>query len=199
MNAPNLGDLGSFPTQGAPRQFRVGPPKGSTNPRRELTRLLVRFADGVVVAVVVAQTDDGLGGSIGSMGKPWSYPSSESRNSSFIMLMPWTLAPAVSSEQRSAISVLLQSGRRRRPQAVTRPWWPWRRQNPFEAFGGRATSKLPFTACTPSNPQTHEIQVFHSHSRLSKGFCDPCLGHDTIWRPGQGDEGICRQRKYVDK
>ena len=68
-----------------------------------------------------------------------------------------------------------------------------------EAFGGRATSKLPFTACTTSNPQTHEIQVFHLHSRLSKGFCDPCLGHDTIWRPGQGDEGICRQRKYVDK
>ena len=69
----------------------------------------------------------------------------------------------------------------------------------IEAFGGRATSKLPFTACTTSNPQTHEIQVFHLHSRLSKGFCDPCLGHDTIWRPGQGDEGICRQRKHVDK
>ena len=48
-------------------------------------------------------------------------------------------------------------------------------------------------------PQTHEGEVFHLHSRLSKGFCDPCLGHDTIWRPGQGDEGICRQRKYVDK
>ena len=43
--------------------------------------------------------------------------------------------PAI-SDQRSAISVLLQSGRRRRPQAVTPPWWPWRRQNSFEAFWG---------------------------------------------------------------
>ena len=34
MNAPDLGDLGSFPTQGAPCQFRKGPPRGSTNPRR---------------------------------------------------------------------------------------------------------------------------------------------------------------------
>ena len=57
------------------------------------------------------------------------------------------------------------------------------RQTPLdgaEAFGGRATLKLPFTACTTSNPQTHEIQVFHLHSRLSKGFCDPCLGHVKV-------------------
>ena len=67
-----------------------------------------------------------------------------------------------------------------------------------DIWGEGATSKLPFGMHT-SNPQTHEGEVFHLHSRLSKGFCDPCLGHDTIWRPGQGDEGICRQRKYVDK
>ena len=36
MNAPDLGDLGSFPTQGAPRLFRKGPPGGSTNPRRRI-------------------------------------------------------------------------------------------------------------------------------------------------------------------
>ena len=67
-----------------------------------------------------------------------------------------------------------------------------------DIWGEGATSKLPFGMHT-SNPQTHEGEVFHLHSRLSKGFCDPCLGHDTIWCPGQGDEGICRQRKYVDK
>ena len=33
-------------------------------------------------------------------------------------------------------AVLLQSGRRRRPQAVTPPWWPWRRQNSFEEVWG---------------------------------------------------------------
>ena len=54
MNAPDLGDLGSFPTQGDPRLFRVGPPEGQPTQGDELTRLLVRFADGVVVAVVVA-------------------------------------------------------------------------------------------------------------------------------------------------
>ena len=36
MNAPDLGDLGSFPTQGAPRLFRKGPSGGSTNPRRRI-------------------------------------------------------------------------------------------------------------------------------------------------------------------
>ena len=36
MNAPDLGDLGSFHTQGAPRLFRKGPPGGSTNPRRRI-------------------------------------------------------------------------------------------------------------------------------------------------------------------
>ena len=86
--------LGSFPTQGAPRLFRVGvccqPTQGD-----ELTRLIwciqghflpkapraclglvanprqrinapATFADDVVVAVVVAQRRDRLGGSIGS-------------------------------------------------------------------------------------------------------------------------------------
>ena len=67
-----------------------------------------------------------------------------------------------------------------------------------DIWGEGAASKLPLGMHT-SNPQTHEGEVFHLHSRLSKGFCDPCLGHDTIWRPGQGDEGICRQSKYVDK
>ena len=67
-----------------------------------------------------------------------------------------------------------------------------------DIWGEGATSKLPFGMHT-SNPQTHEGEVFHLHSRLSKGLCDPCLGHDTIWRPRQGDGGICRQRKYVDK
>ena len=68
-----------------------------------------------------------------------------------------------------------------------------------EAFGGRGRPRSFLSACTTSNPQTHEIQVFHSNSRLSKVFWNPCLGNDTIWRPGQGDEGICRQRKHVDK
>ena len=91
--------------------------------------------------------------------------------------------------QRSAISVLLQSVRRRRPQAVTRPWWPWRRQKTFEAFGGRATSKPPLACTTPNN----EIQDANSNLGISKVFWNPCLGHDTIWRPGQ------EMKVYVDK
>ena len=68
----------------------------------------------------------------------------------------------------------------------------------IEAFGGRATSKLPL-ACTTSNPQTHEIQDFLSNSGLSKEFCDPCLGHDTIWRPGQEMKVYVDNNKHVDK
>ena len=67
-----------------------------------------------------------------------------------------------------------------------------------DAFGGRATSKLPF-ACTTSNPQTHEIQDFLSNSGLSKEFWDPCLGHDTIWRPGQEMKVYVDNNKHVDK
>ena len=161
--------------------------------------LLVRFADVVVVAVVVAQPHDGLGGSIGSSTHPRSQGVPRGCTIHHIDALDLSSCsfPA-NSDQRSAISVLLQSGRRRRPQAVTPPWWPWRRQNTFEAFGGRATSKLPF-ACTTSNPQTHEIQDFLSNSGLSKVFCDPCLGHDTIWRPGQEMKVYVDNNKHVDK
>ena len=62
-------------------------------------------------------------------------------------------------------------------------------------LGGGQPPSLPWHA----RPQTHEIQDFFSNLGISKEFWDPCLGHDTIWRPGQGDEGICRQRKHVDK
>ena len=92
-------------------------------------------------------------------------------------------------------ALLLQSGRRPRPQAVTPPWWPWRWQNSFEAFGGRATAKLPL-ACTT---QTHEIQDFLSNLGFSKEFCDPCLGHDTIWPPGQEMKVHVDNNKLVDK
>ena len=65
-------------------------------------------------------------------------------------------------------------------------------------FGGgqpRQPPSFPWHA----RPQSHEIQDLNSNLGFSKEFCDPCLGHDTIWRPGQGDEGICRQYQHVDK
>ena len=37
-----------------------------------------------------------------------------------------------------------------------------------EAFGGRGRPRSFPSACTTFNPQTHESQVFHLHSRLSK-------------------------------
>ena len=50
-----------------------------------------------------------------------------------------------------------------------------------------------------ARPQTHEIQDFLSNSGLSKEFCDPCLGHDTIWRPGQEMKVYVDNNKHVDK
>ena len=43
-----------------------------------------------------------------------------------------------------------------------------------------------------ARPQSHEIQNLNSNLGFSKEFCDPCLGHDTIWRPGQ------EMKVYVD-
>ena len=55
-------------------------------------------------------------------------------------------------------------------------------------FGGGQPPSFPWHA----RPQTHEIQDFLSNLGFSKEFCDPCLGHDTIWRPGQ------EMKVYVD-
>ena len=48
-------------------------------------------------------------------------------------------------------------------------------------LGGGQPPSFPWHA----RPQSHEIQDFLSNLGFSKEFCDPCLGHDTIWRPGQ--------------
>ena len=65
-------------------------------------------------------------------------------------------------------------------------------------FGGgqpRQPPSFPWHA----RPQTHEIQDLNSNSGLSKEFCDPCLGHDTIWRPGQEMKVYVDNNKHVDK
>ena len=56
-------------------------------------------------------------------------------------------------------------------------------------LGGGQPPSLPWHA----QPQTHEIQDANSNLGISKVFWNPCLGHDTIWRPGQEME------VYVDK
>ena len=48
-------------------------------------------------------------------------------------------------------------------------------------LGGGQPPSFPWHA----RPQSHEIQDLNSNLGFSKEFCDPCLGHDTIWRPGQ--------------
>ena len=72
----------------------------------------------------------------------------------------------------------------------------------LKRLGGGQPPSFPWHA----RPQSHEIQDFLLFScwcsiilGFSKEFCDPCLGHDTIWHPRQRDEGICRQYKHVDK
>ena len=58
----------------------------------------------------------------------------------------------------------------------------------LKRLGGGQPPSFPWHA----QPQSHEIQDFLSNSGFSKEFCDPCLGHDTIWRPGQ------EMKVYVD-
>ena len=65
-------------------------------------------------------------------------------------------------------------------------------------LGGGQPRSFPSHA-RPQNPQTHEIQDFLSNSGLSKVFCDPWLGHDTIWRPGQEMQVYVDNNKHVDK
>ena len=163
-------------------------------------RLLVHFADVVVVAVVVAQRTEWTWGLHRVHGEAMVLSIVGVKEFLLHRVDALDLSSCsfpANSDQRSAYSCSLGVVAVRRPSRALGGLGVGRIL--LKHLGGRATSKLPFTACTTSNPQTHEIQVFHLHSRLSKGFCDPCLGHDTIWRPGQGDEGICRQRIHVDK
>ena len=65
-------------------------------------------------------------------------------------------------------------------------------------FGGgqpRQPPSFPWHA----RPQSHEIQDLNSNLGFSKVFCDPCLGHDTIWRPGQEMKVYVDNNKHVDK
>ena len=55
-------------------------------------------------------------------------------------------------------------------------------------LGGGQPPSFPWHA----RPQSHEIQDLNSNLGFSKEFCDPCLSHDTIWRPGQ------EMKVYVD-
>ena len=55
-------------------------------------------------------------------------------------------------------------------------------------LGGGQPPSFPWHA----RPQSHEIQYFLSNLGFFKEFCDPCLGHDTIWRPRQ------EMKVYVD-
>ena len=58
----------------------------------------------------------------------------------------------------------------------------------LKRLGGGQPPSFPWHA----RPQSHEIQDFLSNLGFSKEFCDPCIGHDTIWRPGQ------EMKVYVD-
>ena len=58
----------------------------------------------------------------------------------------------------------------------------------LKRLGGGQPPSLPWHA----QPQTHEIQDANSNLGISKVFWNPCLGHDTIWRPGQ------EMKVYVD-
>ena len=62
-------------------------------------------------------------------------------------------------------------------------------------LGGGQPPSLPWHA----QPQTHEIQDANSNLGISKVFWDPCLGHDTIWRPGQEMKVYVDNNKHVDK
>ena len=65
-------------------------------------------------------------------------------------------------------------------------------------FGGgqpRQPPSFPWHA----RPQSHEIQDLNSNLGFSKEFWDPCLDHDTIWRPGQEMKVYVDNNKHVDK
>ena len=62
-------------------------------------------------------------------------------------------------------------------------------------LGGGQPPSLPWHA----QPQTHEIQDANSNLGISKVFWNPCLGHDTIWRPGQEMKVYVDNNKHVDK
>ena len=106
------------------------------------------------------------------------------------MLMPWTLAPADvskrsgTSDQRYSCSLGVVAVRR-----------------PSHRLGGLGVGRMllkhlgggqPPSFPWHARPQTHEIQDFLSNWGFSKEFCDPPLGHDTIWRRGQ------EMKVYVD-
>ena len=163
-------------------------------------RLLVRFADGVVVAVVVAQRTE------------WTWGLHRVHGEAMVLsivgvkefLLHHVDAVDLSScsfpansDQRSAYSCSLGVVAVRRPSHALGGLGVGRIL--LKHLGGGGDLEASLRHARPQTPKTHEIQVFHSNSRLSKVFWNPCLGHDTIWRPGQGDEGICRQRKHVDK
>ena len=62
-------------------------------------------------------------------------------------------------------------------------------------LGGGQPPSLPWHA----QPQTHEIQDANWNLGISKVFWNPCLGHDTIWRPGQEMKVYVDNNKHVDK
>ena len=62
-------------------------------------------------------------------------------------------------------------------------------------LGGGQPPSIPWHA----QPQTHEIQDANSNLGISKVFWNPCLGHDTIWRPGQEMKVYVDNNKHVDK
>ena len=175
----------------------MGPPEGQPTQGDELTCQLVRFADVVVVAVVVAQPHDGLGGSIGSSThrRSQGVPRGRTIHQVDALDLRSCSFPAI-SDQRSAYSCSLGVVAVRRPSPRLGGLGVGRIL--LKHSGGGQPRSFPSHA-RPQNPQTHEIQDFLSNSGLSKVFWDPCLGHDTIWRPGQEMKVYVDNNKYVDK
>ena len=113
----------------------------------------MHFADVVVVAVVVAQwRRAGFGGSIGSMGKPWSYPSSEVLHRVDALDLS-SCSFWANSDQRSAYSCSLGVVAVRRPSRALGGLGVGRILLK-DIWGEGATSKLPFGmhALKPPNP-----------------------------------------------
>ena len=97
------------------------------------------------------------------------------------------------SDQRSAYSCSLGVVAVRRPSRALGGLGVGRKL--LKRLGGGQPPSLPWHA----QPQTHEIQGLNSNLGISKVFCDPCLGHDTIWRPGQEMKVYVDNNKHVDK
>ena len=81
--------------------------------------------------------------------------------------------------------------------SLPRPPFLWGGQLVKHSGGGqpRQPPSFPWHA----RPQSHEIQDLNSNLGFSKEFWDPCLGHDTIWRPGQEMKVYVDNNKHVDK